>query len=527
MVVGAVAEVLEDMGPLGERRLADPVRALPAHLRVAQRRAIHPLRHVVTADPGVGAHALGHDGRRVVRTAGAEIRNAHRDILRLSQNSLRLLERGNPRGDLLVATDPLQDALADADRDLVGIERTLHREQPVALLVLLADADRLVRGAVELFAHLHLDQRALLLDHDDELEAVGELLEVSLADGPRASDLVEPNDEIVALDLVDPELVERLTHVEIALADGDDADFRPPPARGDVLVELVRAYEGEHGVAFVVVQPRLLAEDGVAQADIEPALGHGEVVGNDDVDPLQAAVDHRGRFHGLVHGFERYPGAAEARHRPAIEAVIENFLNAGGVQDRDHDVDEVIFGLMRRGRGFRGVVVTHERQHAAMLGRAGEIGVAEDVAGAVDAWPFAVPEAEHAVELALPAQLGLLRAPDRGGRDILVEAGLKADVVFVERALRADELLVEGAERRAAIAGDIARGVEAGAAVALLLHQAETHERLEAGDENPALGEVVFVVERDLVERHRTSLHGQCALATERAPGTLDSLEQI
>src|SRR6516164_4405 len=139
----------------------------------------------------------------------------------------------------------------------------LHREQPVALLVLLADADRLVRGAVELFAHLHLDQRALLLDHDDELEAIGELLEVSLADGPRASDLVEPDAEIVALDLVDPELVERLTHVEIALADGDDADFRPPPARGDVLVELVRAHEGEHGVAFVVVQPRLLAEDGV------------------------------------------------------------------------------------------------------------------------------------------------------------------------------------------------------------------------------------------------------------------------
>ena len=104
---------------------------------------------------------------------------------------------------------------------------------------------------------------------------------------------------------------------------------------------------------------------------------------------------------------------------------------------------------------------------------------------------------------------------------------MKADVVFVERALRADELLVEGAERRAAIAGDIARGVKAGTAVALLLHQAETHERLEAGDENPTLGEVVFVVERDLVERHRASLHGQCALATKRAPGTFDSLEQI
>ena len=84
----------------------------------------------------------------------------------------------DPRRDLVVGTDALQDALADADRDLVGIERALHREQPVAALVLLADADRLVGGAVKLLAHLHLDQRALLLDHDDELEAVGELLEV-------------------------------------------------------------------------------------------------------------------------------------------------------------------------------------------------------------------------------------------------------------------------------------------------------------------------------------------------------------
>ena len=62
----------------------------------------------------------------------------------------------------------------------------------------------------------------------------------------------------------------------------------------------------------------------------------------------------------------------------------------------------------------------------------------------------------------------------------------------------AHELLVEAAERRAAIAGDIAGGVEAGAAVALLLHQAEAHERLKAGDEDPALGEVVFVVEGDV-----------------------------
>ena len=120
------------------------------------------------------------------------------------------------------------------------------------------------------------------------------------------------------------------------------------------------------------------------------------------------------------------------------------------------------------------MVVAHQREHAAVLRGAGEIGVAEHVAGAVDARALAVPHAEHAVVLALAAQLGLLRAPERGRGEVLVEAGLEQDVVRCRaQLLRAHELLVEPAERRAAIAGDVAGGVEAGAAVALLLHQAE------------------------------------------------------
>ena len=50
--------------------------------------------------------------------------------------------------------------------------------------------------------------------------------------------------------------------------------------------------------------------------------------------------------------------------------------------------------------------------------------------------------------------------------------GLEHDVVRRRAVLRAHELLVEPAERRAAIAGDVARRVQPGAAVALLLHQA-------------------------------------------------------
>ena len=118
------------------------------------------------------------------------------------------------------------------------------------------------------------------------------------------------------------------------------------------------------------------------------------------------------------------------------------------------------------------MVVAHQRQHATVFGGAGEIGMAKDIAGAVDPRTFAVPEAEHPVELALPAEFRLLRAPDRSRSDVLVEAGLETNVVFIERALRADELLVERAERGTAITGDVPGGIETGAAVALLLHQA-------------------------------------------------------
>ena len=167
------------------------------------------------------------------------------------------------------------------------------------------------------------------------------------------------------------------------------------------------------------------------------------------------------------------------------------------------------------------MVVAHQRQHAAVLGGAGEIGVAEHVAGAVDAGALAVPEAEHAVVLAFAAQLGLLRAPQRGGGQVLVDAGLEADVGGLELPRRAQELLVEPAERRAAIAGDVAGGVQPGAAVALLLHQAQAHQRLEAGDEDAAFAQVVLVVECDVSQRHRGGLRRQCALAVPIPPGLI------
>ena len=64
-----------------------------------------------------------------------------------------------------------------------------------------------------------------------EIEPFGELLISSRREiGHGQRDLEELDAEIVALHLVDAELVERLAHVEIALADRDDADLRVAPA---------------------------------------------------------------------------------------------------------------------------------------------------------------------------------------------------------------------------------------------------------------------------------------------------------
>src|SRR5579883_3495274 len=105
------------------------------------------------------------------------------------------------------------------------------------------------------------------------------------------------------------------------------------------------------------------------------------------------------------------------------------------------------------------MVVAHHRDDAAPGRRSGEVGMTKSVAGTVGAGPFAVPDAEHAIVAAIAAQLGLLGAPQRGCRKILVDAGLEQDVGGLQRLAGAPELGVEAAERRAAIATDIAGGV--------------------------------------------------------------------
>ncbi len=104
-------------------------------------------------------------------------------------------------------------------------------------------------------------------------------------------------------------------------------------------------------------------------------------------------------------------------------------------------------GLMRHGRGFGAVIVAGQTEHAAILGRARGIAMAEYVAAAVDARALTVPDADHPVVPGAGRQIELLRAPDRGGCEILVHGGLELDAVLFEVRSRRRQLLVVAAER--------------------------------------------------------------------------------
>lgn len=51
MIVGAIAEISEDVGFRHERRLSHPRHTFTAHLGEGIGVAVHPLDHVVAADP--------------------------------------------------------------------------------------------------------------------------------------------------------------------------------------------------------------------------------------------------------------------------------------------------------------------------------------------------------------------------------------------------------------------------------------------------------------------------------------------
>ena len=495
MEIGAVAQILEGVRRVGEVAGTDPGGALGAHVGKGLGVALHADGQRMAADTGQCHRTVGDFRRSVVRAAGAEVGHAGhaRFIAHLPASAaLQRLEA------LLAAFAQAGEAEA-GDEDRGNLERrqlAVALEQVLAALVVLADHNRAAAGlhVEQRVLQLLLDQRALFLDHQNLALAGGEGRDALGLERPDQAHLVDGKAQALGFGIVDAELVQRLADVEIGLADGDDAEAGVGAAHHQP-VEPVGAPIGERGRDLHLIDAAFLAQPVVGPADVN-AVGRQMVVGRGvDFQAMRIDVDRGRGIHRLAQHLEADPEAGIARHLEGMQAPVEIFLNRCGVDHRHAGRDEGGLALVRDSGRLGHVVVAGQRHDAAVLRRAGVVGVLEDVAAAVDARALAVPHAEHAVVARAGVEMDLLGAPQRRGREVLIGAGLELDVALLDEFLGLPKRLVEAAQRRAAVAGNVARGVEARGQVALALHHGQPDQCLRAGQIHPARFENVFVVQ--------------------------------
>ena len=516
VLVGAVAEVLEHVAGAAERRDADPVGAFTTHVRArdrAPRRLL--LHHAVAADAGHRDAAVGQRGRAVVRAAAAEEGLALGVGTALPREGLQAQQPREPLAEAGVVLAQRRQArhqrLGDARRpQLAG-----RRQQRRALLVALADQPRALRRRqrVQDARELLLDEGALLLDDQHLLQPARELQRAFALERPGQADLPDPDAERGAGGGVQTELVERLAQVEVGLAAARDAQAVRCGGM-DQPVEGIGAREGRHRVQLRPVQPAFLLQRRVGPADVQPARRQLEVR-RGQPQPVRVDLDRGRALDRLGHRLETDPAAREARHLDPGQAEAQVLADAGGVQHRHQRGGEHRVALVRQRRRLAAVVVAGDQQHAAARRAAGHLAMLDRVDAAVHARALAVPEREHAVGLRPREQVQLLRAPDRGGGQVLVEAGLEVHAVRIQRLRRGPERAVDAAQRRAPVAADEARGREPGGGVAPALVERQANDRLGAAEVDAAALERIAVVQREAFAQHAVhyASPGQCGAA--------------
>ena len=257
-------------------------------------------------------------------------------------------------------------------------------------------------------------------------------------------------------------------------------------------VDAVGAPERLGGAHPVINDPGLLVPRRVKQPDVQPALRHVEVR-NPDRQPVRATVDDGGRFDGLLHAFEAHPVSRKPGQGESQDSEVEDFLHARGGENRNARIHEREFGLVQGCRTLTGVVVAERHEDAAEPGGARHVGVPQRVPRTVHARPLSVPQAEDTVMEALTPQFGLLRPPQGGCRQILVDRRRKTNICRLQQRSGLSHLHIERAERGPAVSGDVTGCVQSRRRVARCLLEHQPDKGLCPVEQNIWAGEIKSV----------------------------------
>ena len=517
--VGAITQIGKYVVVFGERRLPHPGHAFPTHLREGAGGAVHPHRHVVAANARHRTAAFGHTGAGVVRAAAAKPGGAFcagRTGLGL------LLLTGIQQGQMLVDARlhilghaQLGQALGNGAGNQCRRQIGVGTQQPVAACMegaapLIAGTvlklahhggAHIVAPVVQLFLDLVFNDLALFLHHQNFLQPARKFARDGGFERPHHIHLVYTDANTLAGGVIQPQIHQGLARVVVGLAAGHDAKAILR-ALHHVVVQLVGTHIRQGGIPLVVHQAGFLLQRCIGPTNVQPTGWHRKVFGQHDADAVGVHPDAAGGFHHLLNRFHARPQPAKAAHGKGVQAHVQNFLHAGRKKHRRAARFEDVVALVGRRRGFADVVITRQRNHPAMLRGARHIGVLEHVRAAVDPRPLAIPDAKHTIELlGLGVQIQLLRAPQRGGRQLLIHPGLKHDVLRFQMFFGGPQRLVIAAQGRATVAADKACRVQPLLGITQALQHGQAHQRLHTAHEGAAALQGVFVIQRDVFQR--------------------------
>ena len=284
MEIGAVAEVLEHVLRFGERRLAAPGHAFAAHLREGVGAAVHPRDHVVAADAAERARAFRHRGRGVVRAArrsSARRAGSSRAATRVRVPSPRSSACATSIASLLKKR---ARRLAITRAMLAGVSSfVLGRIQSPASSYL-PTTDGRVRPSAPFQLYIcsficdSMKQRfssTTMMSSSPRAKA----RDAERLQRPGHADLVDADADVGRGACVDAEVLERLQHVEVALAGGDDAEARLRRIDDDAVDAGWRARTRTRRLHRVLVQAHFLVQRRIGPADVEAAERQLEVFG--------------------------------------------------------------------------------------------------------------------------------------------------------------------------------------------------------------------------------------------------------
>ena len=119
--------------------------------------------------------------------------------------------------------------------------------------------------------------------------------------------------------------------------------------------------------------------------------------------------------------------------------------------------------------------------------------MAQHIAGTINAWPLAIPNAENTIQTRAWRQMHLLRTPNGGRGQILIQPRLEHHIMRTQPFRLARQFPVKGTKRRSAIAGNEAAGAEALRRIHFLAQHRQAHQRMRPCEQDrPCAGFPTF-----------------------------------